>query len=85
MYNCTYMAPATKKLTILIDANMHQALLRKVGRGNIGRFLTEASKPLLAAHTPLREGYAAMAKEAAREKEARIWSENLIDDSYAPQ
>lgn len=78
------MAAETKKLTILVDADMHRALLRKIGRGNIGRFLTDAAKPLLSSHASLREGYATMAKDAAREKEAHEWSEKLLSDSYAP-
>ncbi len=83
MYDCTYMAVATKKLTILVDADMHRTLLRKVGRGNIGRFLTDAAKPLLSTHASLRQGYAAMAADDAREKEAHEWSESLVNDSYA--
>jgi len=81
-----YMATATKKLTILVDADMHRALLLKVGRGNIGRFLTDAAKPLLATkNTSLRSAYAEMAADSLREKEAHEWSENLLTDSYAAQ
>ena len=79
------MATTTKKLTILVDADMHRTLVRKVGRGNIGRFLTDAAKPLLATHISLREGYAAMAADDVREKEALEWSEGLLRDSYAPE
>lgn len=79
------MSHGTKKLTILVDAGMHRTLLRKVGRGNIGRFLTEAAKPLLEHDAALRAGYAAMATDEAREKEAAIWSEELLNDSYAPE
>lgn len=82
MYDCTYMATATKKLTILVDADMHRALIKKVGRGNIGRFLIDAAKPHLAGDTRMRVGYAAMAADQAREKEAFEWSENLIADSH---
>ena len=86
MYDCTYMATATKKLTILVDADMHRALLKKVGRGNIGRFLIEAAKPHLNGSSDLQAGYAAMARDEAREKEALEWSENLLNDSYvAPE
>ena len=85
MYNCTYMTMATKKLTIIVNADLHRTLLRKVGRGNIGRFVTEAVKPLLRTNTSLREGYAAMAKDSEREKGAREWSGNLINDQYAAQ
>ncbi|MBI5470279.1 addiction module antitoxin [Candidatus Kaiserbacteria bacterium] len=80
------MATATKKLTILVDADMHRALLKKVGRGNIGRFLINAAKPHLAGDTHIRAGYAAMAADRAREEDANEWSENLITDSYvAPE
>lgn len=83
MYNCTYMITATKKLTILVEANFHRALLSKVGRGNIGRFLSDAAKPLLVADTSLRAAYADMAADSTREKGAREWTENLLRDSYA--
>ncbi len=82
MYNRTYMATVTKKLTILVDADMHHALIKKVGRGNIGRFLVDAAKPHLTDDSPLRAGYAAMAADQEREKEAFEWSEGLISDSY---
>ncbi len=85
MYDCTYMATATKKLTILVDADMHRALIKKVGRGNIGRFLINAAKPHLSDNAHLRAGYAAMAADQAREKEALEWSENLIGDSYVAE
>ena len=78
------MAPATKKLTILVEANVHRALIKKVGRGNIGRFLIEAAKPHLVGNARVRAGYAAMAADQAREKEALEWSEGLIADSYVP-
>jgi len=77
------MATATKKLTILVDADLHRALLKKVGRGNIGRFFTDIAKPLLATNTSLRSAYAEMAADNTREKEARVWAENLSQDSYA--
>ena len=76
------MAIATKKLTILVEADMHRALIKKVGRGNIGRFLIEAAKPHLTDDSHVRAGYAAMAADQAREKEALEWSEGLIADSY---
>jgi len=86
MYNRTYMAIATKKLTILVDADVHRALIKKVGRSNIGRFLINAAKPHLASDSHMRSGYAAMAADQAREKEALEWSENLLNDSYvAPE
>jgi len=82
MYNRMHMAITTKRLTILVDADMHHALLRKVGRGNIGRFLTDAAAPLLTNKTPLRVAYAEMAADRLREKEAREWSEVTIGEVY---
>jgi tartrate dehydratase beta subunit/fumarate hydratase class I family protein len=71
----------TKKLTILVGTDMHETLLRKVGRGNIGQFLINAAKPHLEADTSLRTGYAQMAADEVREKEAREW-ENLGLEVY---
>lgn len=84
MYDCTYMATATKKLTILVDADMHRALIKKVGRGNIGRFLIDSAKPHLHNNSRIRAGYAEMAADREREKEATEWSEGLVGDSYVP-
>lgn len=78
------MSTSTKKLTILVDADMHRTLLRKVGRGNIGRFLIDAAKPHLYDTGRIRAGYAAMAADQTREKEALEWSEGLVGDSYVP-
>jgi hypothetical protein len=76
------MTAPTKKLTILVGADVHRALLKKVGRGNIGRFLIDAARPHLADDSHLRSGYAAMAEDRAREKEALEWNEGLLSDSY---
>jgi len=84
MYDCTYMATAAKKLTILVDVDTHRELVKKVGRGNIGRFLIDAAKPHLQNNSRIRAGYAEMAKDQEREKEALEWSEALIADSYVP-
>ena len=76
------MGTATKKLTILIEADVYRALQRRVGRGNIGRFLSDVARPHLASDRVLRDGYAQMAADGAREREARQWSEGTIHDSY---
>ena len=82
MYNCTYMANAVKKLTILVESDVYIALHRQVGRGNIGRFLVSSAKPLLEKNTLLKSAYRSMAEDEAREREARAWSESLAADSY---
>ena len=82
MYNRTYMANTSKKLTILVESDMYRTLQRRVGRGNIGRFLIEAARPVLNADTSLRSAYEAMSHDEAREREAQEWSESLVQDSY---
>ncbi len=82
MYNCTYMDTATRKLTILVDADVYGALQKRVGRGNIGRFLSDAARPPLISDTLLRTGYAQMAADNTRESEAREWSEALLHDTH---
>ena len=76
------MATASKKLTILVEADVYIALQRQVGRGNIGKFLVEAARPVLTAESSLRAEYKAMAHDEVREHEAREWSEGILTDSY---
>lgn len=82
MYNHTYMSTATKKLTVLVEADVYRALQRRVGRGNIGRFLSDVARPHLISSTTLRDGYAQMAADRAREREAQQWSEGVLRDIY---
>ncbi|HEY4517451.1 MAG TPA: hypothetical protein VJI74_00990 [Candidatus Paceibacterota bacterium] len=76
------MTTVTKKLTILVEADVYRALQKRIGRGNIGRFLSDVARPHLANDSLLRAGYAEMASDYARESEAREWSEGLVADSY---
>lgn len=76
------MNTATHKLTVLMESDIYRALQRHVGRGNIGRFLSDAARPHLASDSLLRAGYAQMAADQAREREAHTWSEGLLNDSY---
>jgi hypothetical protein len=76
------MAIATKKLTILVEADVYRALQRRVGRGNIGKFLSDVARPHLDPASSLPAEYAEMANDEAREIEAREWSEALMQDSY---
>ncbi|MDO8518140.1 MAG: addiction module antitoxin [bacterium] len=76
------MSTATKKLTVLVEADVYRALQRRVGRGNIGRFLSDVARPHLISSTTLRDGYAQMAADRAREREAQQWSEGVLRDIY---
>jgi len=69
----------TKKLTITVDAEVYDGLHRVIGRRRISRFLNDLARSHVVGED-LARGYAAMAADEAREREADAWSEGLIAD-----
>ncbi|HVC61212.1 MAG TPA: hypothetical protein VND19_12725 [Acetobacteraceae bacterium] len=68
-----------KKLTITVDAEVHDSRHAVIGRRRISRFLNDLARPHVT--TPdLAAAYGAMPADAAREHEANAWSEALIGD-----
>jgi hypothetical protein len=65
-----------KKLTITIDAEVYDGLHTVVGRRRISRFLSDLARPHVTGQD-LAAGYAAMAADEAREREAKEWIEGL--------
>jgi hypothetical protein len=68
-----------KKLTITIDAEVYDGLRTVIGRRRISRFLSDLARPHVIGQD-LAAGYAAMAADEAREREAEAWIEGLIGD-----
>jgi hypothetical protein len=68
-----------KKLTITVDAEVYDGLHSVVGRRRISRFLNDLARPHVLGQD-VRAGYAAMAADEAREREAGAWAEGLIGD-----
>jgi predicted CopG family antitoxin len=68
-----------KRMTISIDANVYDGLVRVIGRRKISRFIEDLARPHVVGES-LETAYAAMAKDEAREAEAEAWSEALIGD-----
>jgi predicted CopG family antitoxin len=66
----------SKKLTILIDDAVYEGLHRVVGRGSISKFIEDLARPHVA-QTDLSAQYREAAKNAAREREAKAWTEGL--------
>jgi hypothetical protein len=62
-----------RKLTITVDTEIYNGLLRVVGRGRISGFLNDLARPHVVGQD-LSAGYAAMAADEAREAEAAAWS-----------
>ncbi len=68
-----------KKLTITVDADVYEGLHTVIGPRRISRFLSELARPHVVGKN-LRAGYAAMAADEARERDAQSWVEGLIAD-----
>jgi hypothetical protein len=68
-----------KKLTITVDEDVYEGLHTVIGPRRISRFLSELARPHVVGKG-LRAGYAAMAADEARERDARTWVEGLIAD-----
>ena len=68
-----------KKLTITVDADVYEGLHSVIGRRKISRFLTELARPHVVGKDQ-HAGYAAMAADEAREREADAWTEGLVAD-----
>jgi hypothetical protein len=68
-----------KKLTITVDAEVYEGLHAVIGRRRISRFLNDLARPHVVGGD-LQAGYAAMAADEAREREASAWAEGLLGD-----
>ena len=70
-----------KKLTITVEEKIYNGLKKIIGDRNISKFLSELARPYVI-EEDLENAYMQMAQDEEREKEATVWSENLITDSY---
>ncbi len=68
-----------KKLTITLDERVYKGLHAVIGRRRISRFIELLVRPHVIGKD-LEIGYQQMAKDEAREAEAREWCEGLIGD-----
>ena len=69
-----------KKLTITIDEEVYQGLYRTVGPRKIGQYIEALVRPHVVGED-LMTGYAEMAADEQREKEAEAWSEAMLGDA----
>jgi len=69
-----------KKLTVTVDEAVYNGLRKTIGPRKISRFIEELVRPYVT-HPNLESGYAAMAKDKKREKEATEWAEIVFKDS----
>lgn len=68
-----------KRMTISIDENVYEGLVRVIGRRKISQFLEDLARPYVIKND-LDSGYKSMAKDKRRERDAAEWCEALIRD-----
>ena len=68
-----------KKLTITLDEAVYDGLHQTIGRRRISRFIEDLVRPHVL-DVQLEQGYAQMARDELREREALEWSEGLLGD-----
>lgn len=69
-----------KKLTITVDEKVYEGLHSVIGPRRISQFVESLVRPHVLGKE-LEAGYAQMAQDEAREKEALNWSEAMLQDS----
>jgi hypothetical protein len=69
-----------KKLTVTVDAEVYEGLKKNIGPRKISKFIEDLVRPHVI-HPNLEAGYAAMAKDKKREKDAFEWAEIAFKDS----
>ena len=67
-------------MTISIDENVYDGLVRVIGRQKISQFLEDLARPHVVGES-LEDAYARMADDEQRETEALNWPDSLIGDS----
>ncbi len=68
-----------KKLTITVDKEVYEGLHKVIGRRKISKFVEGLVRPHVI-RPNLEAGYARMAKDKKREKEALEWAETTFKD-----
>lgn len=68
-----------KRMTITMNEDVYEGLVRVVGRRKISAFLEKLARPHVLG-SELAAGYQAMAADEEREAQALAWSEALIGD-----
>jgi predicted CopG family antitoxin len=69
-----------RKLTITVADEVYRGLHRKVGRGQISRFIEGLVRPHVVEDRELEVAYREMAADREREREALEWIEAAPDE-----
>lgn len=66
-----------KKVTLMLDEQVYNALRKKVGGRGIGAYLSQLARPLVV-KDEIEAGYKAMAADEVYEAEAKEWIEGTL-------
>ena len=69
-----------KKLTVTVDEKVYEGLHKTIGPRKISKFIEELVRPHVV-RPDLESGYAEMARDKRREKEAMEWAELTFKDT----
>lgn len=69
-----------KKLTVTVDVEVYEGLHKTIGHRKISRFIEDLVRPHVI-RPNLEAGYAEMARDRNREKEAGEWAEITFRDA----
>jgi hypothetical protein len=71
-------------LTITVSAEVYRGLKRKIGPGNISRFIDRLARPYVIGDV-LDEQYREMAADELREADALDWAEGTAGGALSPR
>ena len=69
-----------RKLTLTVDREVYDGLRERIGVGRISSFIENLLRPHVV-KSMLESGYARMAQDKEREKDAHKWAELTFKDS----
>jgi len=67
-----------KKVTLMLDADVYEAIKRKVGARKMGEYISQVTRPQVV-ESDLAAGYAAMAADVQYSKEANEWIDGTLE------
>jgi hypothetical protein len=78
---------AKKKITLMLDTDVYEALKRKVGARKIGAYISQLTRPQVV-ESDIEAGYRAMAVDEGYNREANEWlqgtSEPIVGENDWP-
>lgn len=72
-------AKTKKKVTLMLDTQVYEALVKKFGARGMGEYISNLVRPRIVA-ADLEAGYKAMAEDKEYEAQAKEWIEGTVSE-----